>query len=250
MYPSELKSEILSVFKAAKLNIGEIYLMDTHSFKLYNAMVCGRTLFLTQNLFEKLEPEELKAVICHEASHFKLKHIAKRIFAGICITAISMVLIGLFNTFLLMALELKSKGAQSVLFLTGIVMTLAFQLYWLFKVIRKQEFEADVHALNLGGSGAALVSALEKLTRSNGSSFKAESLLTRLVLGHAHPSFEERKEAIFNRQIPTSAQVLPPISLMVSYVCVIIALFSFVALKAPLVGKGFPLSEFKNAPKG
>ena len=230
MHPSPLKDEILSVFKRAGVQLGEIYLMDTQKIKMSNALVCGskygfgpikRSLFLTQNLFETLEEDELKAVICHEASHFQMHHIAKRGFSALFIIVMALVFVGL--PIGLVAVTIQSKDWITALTVVNLVLNLIFQYTFIFRVIRKHEFEADLNAVNLGANPQALIRALEKITEFNGAGH-AEDALTRMVMGNAHPSVEERKEALLAHRVPASARILPAPRFLVSYAMVVLVI--------------------------
>ena len=245
MYPSELKDEIVQIFADAGVNIRRVYLMDTDKVKLSNAMVCGpkygfgpfsRSLFITQNLFEVLEHDELRAVICHEASHFKLHHLIKRGAASFSAFLLGIVVVG-FPVSLLSTL-LFTKGAATSSMVLMVVLNIFFQFSFLFRVIRKQEFEADIEAVNLGADPAKLISALEKITRFNGGTEKKQDSLTRVFLGSGHPSVSERKEAILHGAVPESASIFPQKKWVLSYVGGVAALFAITLTWAPNAHRG------------
>jgi Zn-dependent protease with chaperone function len=229
MHPSTLKDEIRSVFEKAGVYLGEIYLMDTDRMKMSNALVCGskygfgpfkRSLFLTQNLFETLEEDELKAVICHEASHFQMHHIAKRGFSALFVIVMALLCVGL--PIGLIAVTIQSKEWITTLTILNLIGNLIFQYTFIFRVIRKHEFEADLNAVNLGANPQALIRALEKISEFNGSSQVREDILTRMVMGNAHPTLEERKEALVAHHLPRSARILPETRFVVSYAMVVL----------------------------
>jgi len=235
MHESSIKSDILAVFKSAGSPIHEIYLLDTDRFKSYNALVCGpkygfgpfrRSLFVTKNLFEVLEPEEIHAVVCHEASHFKLHHVAKRgamSLVGLLVGMITVILPMGFISILCNVALYKSFGFA--VFTTLACLTV--QMNFLYRVIRKQEFEADIEALNLGASAAALTSALEKITEKNGMSRVKEDQLSRFMFGHAHPSTEERIAAIQEGKLPSDSKIFPTWKWNAAYASFIFVLGTF-----------------------
>ena len=224
MFDSKLKGEIKDLFKSTGVEIGEIYILNTDRFKISNALVCGskygfgpfrRSLFLTENLFSVLEEDELKSVLLHEASHFQLHHLAKRGFASFCAVVAAMVVTGIPAGMLTMILP--HQGYYSSLIMGSMIaVNFWFQFNFIFKVIRKQEFEADLNSVKLGGSPEALVSALQKIIRFNGGSEKKESTLARWMFGSGHPSFEERKNAILSASMPKE-RLLPEMKWVYGY---------------------------------
>jgi|GEM_PF-3530973 len=235
MHPSPLKEKIIGAFRNAGIRLGEVYLMDTDRFKMSNALVCGskygfgparRSLFLTQNLFQTLEEDELMAVIGHEASHFQLHHIAKRGLASLLVFLLAVVFVNLPLGMIIVTIH--SKPWISFLTMTDIAINLLFQFVFLFRLIRKHEFEADLNAVKLGSSPESLIRALEKITDANGATPDAndrrEDWLTRIVMGHAHPSLEERCDALRLNRMPESARILPPAPVLVSYATIVLVI--------------------------
>lgn len=231
MHPSPLKDEIFSIFQKAGVKLGEIYLMDTDKFKMSNALVCGskygfgpmkRSLFLTQNLFHTLDEDELRAVLCHEASHFQLHHIAKRGLSAFL--ALLAAFIFVMFPIGMIAVTIQSKEWISALSILSLIINLIFQFIFIFRVIRKQEYEADLNAVKLGATPQALIGALEKITQFNGGHDRNEDWITRHVMGNAHPSLEERRDALLTQQIPKSARILPEPRFIASYAVIVLVI--------------------------
>ena len=238
MFPSEMKDEIKQIFSNAKNPVSEVFLINTDRFKSYNALVCGpkygfgpfkRSAFITRNLFEILEPEEIKAVICHEAAHFKLHHIFKRGLMSILGIGIALVTVFLPITFISILTSATANIQMGLIYLSGLA-TIFIQFSFIFRVIRKQEFEADLEALNLGATAPAMSSALEKVTIQNGGSRKKEDWFSRFMFGSGHPSLEERIQAIAERKLPESSNIIPAWKYTVSYASFVIALGALTAI--------------------
>jgi Zn-dependent protease with chaperone function len=262
MHPSELKNTILNTFDRAQTPVGEIYLIDHKRFNGANAFVCGpkygfgpfrRSLFVTKSLFETLEPDEIQAVVCHEAAHFQKNHLFMRGFYSVLGLILGASLVSFPLLFVASLLKLPTVWFQlAIMIATG--STVMAQLWFLFQVIRKQEFEADLEALKIGASASALISALEKLTIKNGSSRKRESAFQRFIFFNAHPSVEERVIAIKDRKIPEDTRFFPSWQVSVSYASFII-LSASLALVYQKGGKSNETaqrsiaSESKNTPK-
>ncbi len=206
MAESGLKSSILEVFTKANVNLREIYLIDTGTQKASNAFVANRTLFLTLDLFEALNEDELNAVIAHEASHLKMKHISKRIFQGIGYFFLTLFWISVPATFLF-------NGNPLAVAVSAFLAIFA-QMIFISRIVYRQELEADLGAIRLGASGEALISALHKLSPAR-SAFK--SPMVRFFSGAFHPTNEERTAMIRMGELPQKSVVLPKKAYFLAY---------------------------------
>jgi Zn-dependent protease with chaperone function len=231
MHASSMKNEIIAVFQKAGVKIAEIYLIDSNKMKAANAFVCGskfgfgpmkRTLFLSEKLFAVLDEEEIKAVICHEASHFQLHHIAKRGVSALVIVVTALVAIGL--PLGMLAASIPSKEWAAAIAIVNLVANMIFQYIFILRVIRKHEFEADLNAVVLGASPYALIQALEKISAANHISTDSEDWITRTVMGGSHPTHEQRREALYSHRLPVSARILPASRFIVSYAAVVLVI--------------------------
>lgn len=239
MHDSPIKWEIMGTFASAGNPVHEVYLIDSDKFKSYNALVCGpkygfgplkRSVFITKNLFEVLEPEEIKAVICHEAAHFKLNHVFKRGCMSIVAIFVALVVAFLPISFISILLKMSVDQNYGVLILSTLA-TVIVQLNFMFRVIRKQEFEADLEALSLGANVASLTSALEKITDQNGVSRKKADWISNFMFGNAHPHTDERIQAIQEGRPPENSRILPPWKYSLPYAGAVMILGGFATLE-------------------
>lgn len=210
MAVSPFKNEIFSVFRKAKVPLQEIYIVDAESenASLANAWVSGsrfgkgifgRTLFISLGLIEKLNEDEVHAVLLHEASHFKMNHGLKRILLGSLFIVLSVYWIAIPLTFLF------PKDPSAILLAT--ILSLVVQFLLLGRLVYRQELEADLGAIHEGASSNALISALQKLS---GDQYQVEpSTLTRLTFGFFHPSGETREKTILEGKIETNLSIIP-----------------------------------------
>jgi Zn-dependent protease with chaperone function len=194
MNESDLKDEFKNRFKKAGTKVHEIYLIDSETYTR-NAMMVGSSLFITLDLFQKLNDAEMTAVISHEASHLQKRHSLKRV-AG------SFGAFVLVSYWIFLPTTLAFMGSQAAVFLAVPFLILANN-FFLGKIIRRQEMEADLGAIELGASSDALISALHQLSPPGKS--KTVPLSTRLVFGNYHPSTEEREAVIRAGSIPKNA---------------------------------------------
>jgi Zn-dependent protease with chaperone function len=194
MAESKLKLEFKSIFLKAGTEIKEVFVINEGARMQNNAMIAGKSLFITLDLFEKLDEIELKAVVSHEASHLKLGHPLKRIFA-----AVGTMMLAFFWFFF--PVSLHFQGNYAVFF--GVVpLIVVVQGYLFGKIVRRQELEADLGALYLGASSTALISALEKLSPVS----KNTSSPRRLYLGVTYPTTAERIKVIRAGELPDAAR--------------------------------------------
>jgi Zn-dependent protease with chaperone function len=248
MAESPLRDRIYGIFREAGIELGHVRIIQSRRKRFTNAMVCGtkwgvgpckRTLLVTEALFERLDEEELIAVLRHEASHFRLNHIRKR---TLCV--IGNYFLSLFMVMVPMAMVLTGmnrfgidpKGITSFLSLFAGLGS----LYWInrvtFAMIHHQEHEADVESVRLGSSPEAMISALQKITDDHGgSNTRKKSFLKRWMLNHAHPSLEERIAAIRAGAVPVREPLLVfhPARLAAAYAVMLIATYVLVASKPP-----------------
>lgn len=207
--PSPLRTEIEGIFERAQVPVQTIRVIAGKKGAFSNALVCGlgfapaplgRTLFISESLFTKLEPEEVIAVLYHEAAHFKLHHIPKRI--GHMVLAYGGALLAITVPVLAIeAIALRLGWMTAHLgFVLGLFAAFAGILVIhrrMFQVVQHQELEADAYAVKLGGQAEALIRALQKLTQDHGGFYqKKQGFLNRWLLGRAHPSLEEREISI------------------------------------------------------
>ena len=185
----DLKNNIGQVLQRAKIKVSRVYLWHSNN-RLVNAAVSGilpwmRYLLVTDGLIQRLNPDEIKAVVAHEAAHIRHRHLL-----------LAMVSLGLpfgFSFLLLHVqqdLQLSLSVAQQCL-----VVALVFAAWVLFQrmLSRLMEHQADIEAClilghqddSIDSSAAALYcSSLEKM--SGGDDGKdwwhpAISLRTQLV---------------------------------------------------------------------
>ena len=208
MAESSFKSDILAVFNDSGVQIQDIYLIDSEHSAQANALVAGsrfgrgifgRTLFVTLSLVETLSEEELHAVLLHEAAHFKLNHIPKRLLYSSLFFVLSIFWIAMPTAFLF-----QKEPAAIV---AACFCSLLAQFYLLGRMVYRQELEADLTAVHSGASSEALVSALKKLC---GQAYAQKThFLTRLVFGVFHPTGEEREKTLYFGNISHDLDVVP-----------------------------------------
>jgi Zn-dependent protease with chaperone function len=186
-------------FRRAGVPAPEFWVVQLDARRFTNAMMAGFRggrgwfrpgLFVSRSMLEAFEPEELRAIILHEASHARLGHLRKRLLGTIgAVLGTSFVLTGI----LLAAhafLPAESVGPLRI------VLTIASVLapLWLLRAQgERQELQADACAvLELGADFEAFSRALRRMDSLNGSSSDRKDPNAYLSPASAHPTTEKR----------------------------------------------------------
>lgn len=198
----ELKDKIELYCSKAGFRLANLFVIDgSKRSSKANAFFSGfgnkKTIVLFDTLIEKLNPDEIIAVLAHEVGHYKKKHTLK--FYLISVLNIGLILFlfsfAVNNVHLSIALGADETKfalgfiAFSILytpvsFLTGIATNI---------LSRKNEFEADEFASNTA-NGQQLVNALKKLSSDHLSNLNPHPAY--VFVNYSHPPLLERLMAI------------------------------------------------------
>ena len=194
-----LEDRIREVLEKADLKVSRVFQMDAsrrsrHSNAYFTGVGRVKRIVLFDTLLEQMDGDEVVAVLAHEAGHWKLRHVLKRL---IMTEAIALVLfyaayrlIGWSDLASLVgAGDLSFFGRILVLgFLASLVSFPATPLISFLS--RRDEHAADRFAEELTGSGIPLASALVKLSRENLSNLHPHPVYARFY--YSHPPAVER----------------------------------------------------------
>lgn len=150
------------------------------------------TVGLTQGLTEKLEPDEVRAVIAHELGHLKKGHPRRNFALGIVMLVITIA----FWNFVIVRVRPYVGEAGRMLLSTPILWMSVLNLPALMVVgrwSRKHEREADSLAVQWTGDPELVIRALTRIHTLNQSPHRLKQ--SDEVL-HSHPSLENRIQAI------------------------------------------------------
>lgn len=192
MEDGELKQKIDELLSENSFQTCPIFISDASKRdKRLNAYFGGfgkfKRVVLFDTLLEKLEKEEILAVLAHELGHFSHKDIFKNIFL------IGILLFSFFAFFGTLNLNEGSSGLLLVLIFLLSPLFFAFFEPLLSYLSRRNEFSADEFSSTLQNK-EALISALGKLGSEN-SSFPLSHKIYSFVY-HSHPSLYERIERL------------------------------------------------------
>ncbi|GAB4484837.1 MAG: M48 family metallopeptidase [Anaerolineales bacterium] len=198
----ELRDEIEVLTRRVGFNVRAILVMDAskRSTKL-NAFFSGlgktREVVLFDTLLEKLQPDEILAVLAHELGHAVHKDVPRLLGMQIAVLGVYAALIG----FILQSPALaQAFGLQGVHFGFSLVLfgILSEPLDLLLSlpvnaISRRAEYAADAFAAKLAGAAPAL-RALQTLAQENLSNLNPHPFY--VLLHYTHPPIPERLRAI------------------------------------------------------
>jgi len=167
---------------------------STHSNAYFTGIGRVKRIVLFDTLVEQLQPPEILAVLAHEAGHWKMKHVLRRIVVTEAVALLALFaaarLIGSERLPGLAGLEAASFYARALL-LIFVGTLLAFPITPLASALsRRHEWQADRFAVALTGESRALAAALAKLARENLQNLHPHPLYARFYA--SHPPVVER----------------------------------------------------------
>lgn len=153
-----------------------------------------KTLTLFDTLIDKLEPDEVVAVVAHEVGHYRRGHIVRQIAVGVVHQGAVLFLLSYFleQAGLYEAFSMTHTPLYAGLVFFGLLMTPVERLLGLAlnAVSRRQELEADRFAVESTGRPDALAAGLKKLTADHLSNLTPHPF--QVVLRHSHPPLHRR----------------------------------------------------------
>ncbi|MBI3542802.1 MAG: M48 family metalloprotease [Deltaproteobacteria bacterium] len=216
---SKLINQLDRCFLDAGIVPPEFWQLELDHFGLHSAMAAGMTgwrgwlrpaLFLSRSLLRDFSAEERQAVILHEISHLKLRHLRARFLTtffslfGSCVAA--GVLIGL-------AALVFPKPVLPLIALSVALLPALVPFVLVRRQVLAQEFEADEYAVfKLGASLDGLAGALRRLDRLNDQALDPEAAAqtTKAPRDAQHPGTESRIKRLRDRAARTPGSEAKP----------------------------------------
>lgn len=200
---SKVISLLDQAFWKAGLKPPEYWQLETGGFGHHNAMIVGHPtadgpfrpmLVVSTSLLTRFSPEELNAIILHEVSHQKLRHLSKRFLVSFGALMVAAVLAVGWVYFSLLLLP----KAYALLFcMLAFIAPAAAPYLAVRRQIARQEIEADHFAVfELGANIDAFAEALRKVDALNDLSSDRKSPESYLSVTAAHPTTEKRIELL------------------------------------------------------
>jgi len=195
----KLEEGIRALMEKVGIKVSRVFKIDASKrTKHTNAYFTGigkvKRIVLYDTLIEKMDYDEIMAVLAHEAGHWKKKHILKSIIVTETIALVSIyiayhviqtdVLIDMFN--------IKESSFFAKLVILGFIGSIvSFPFGSVFHYFsRKHENEADKYSFDLTGKPESMISALVKLSKDNLSNLHPHPLYA--LFHYSHPPVLER----------------------------------------------------------
>jgi len=198
-----LRSAILEFAAKVKFDLQNIFVIDgskrsAKSNAFFTGFGKNKRIALYDTLVEKHTEPELVAVLAHEIGHYKHKHIIKSNILNVITSFLTFWLLGVFmrEQALYEAFFMSTTPIYAgIIFFSMVLSPLQMILsYFLNKLSRKHEFEADAFAANNTKDPESMIYALKKLSRDNLSNLTPHPFYVKLH--YSHPPVLERIQSI------------------------------------------------------
>lgn len=183
-----------------------LFVMDgskrsAHANAYFTGFGRSKRVVFFDTLLQKLDGDEIEAVLAHELGHFRRHHVRTRLFIGLGTLLVGLAIaawliqqpafyLGLGVVPNLLVAN-HAAGLLLVMWLGGLAGI--FISPWSASLSRRQEFEADAYACE-HGQASALASALLKLFADNASTLTPDPVYVRFM--YSHPPADQRLAAL------------------------------------------------------
>lgn len=196
-----LKKRIEALLKKCGFKSQGLFVMDgsarsSHGNAYFTGFGKNKRVVFFDTLLERLNADEIEAVLAHELGHFKHKHVIKRIVMMFSISFIGLAVLGWLNQqawfYTGLGVETPSSYMALILFLLVSPVFLFVLRPMMASYSRKNEFEADAYAAK-HASAKHLIEALVKLYRDNASTLTPDPLHSAVYDSHPPASIRIAK---------------------------------------------------------
>ncbi len=200
-----LKQRIETLLTKCGFKSQGLFVMDgssrsSHGNAYFTGFGASKRVVFFDTLLERLNVDEIEAVLAHELGHFKHHHVIKRIVMLFSISFLGLALLGwLINQpwfYTGLGVTQISNYMALILFLLVSPIFLFLLRPLMASYSRKNEFEADDYAAN-HASAKDLVKALVKLYRDNASTLTPDPLHSAFYDSHPPASIRISKLAAY-----------------------------------------------------
>jgi STE24 endopeptidase len=199
----ELKEKILSYAHSVNFPVQDIVIMDgSRRSSKSNAFFTGfgrnKRIALFDTLVTNHTVPELVSILAHEIGHYKKKHILQGMILGILHMGVLFFLLSIFISHqgLFDAFYMEHRSIYAGLIFFGLLYTPVETLLSIFmqRLSRKNEYEADLFAVETAAQPEIMIQALKKLSRHNLSNLTPHPFY--VFLNYSHPPVLERIKAL------------------------------------------------------
>lgn len=204
----DLEKRLRQLMARAGLTISRVLTMDAskrsgHSNAYFSGIGKVKRIVLFDTLLASHEPDEIAAILAHEAGHWKKKHIAKGLLLSQAVALCGCY--GLFvlcsSDWLLAIFAMRTDSRPVRLLLAGFLLTLLARPFspLLHLLSRHHEKEADAFAVQLVGGSTSLATALGKLGADNLANLHPHPLYAAVY--YSHPPLVTRVRGLLQGRV-------------------------------------------------
>jgi len=206
-----LKARIEALLTKCGFKSQGLFVMDgstrsSHGNAYFTGFGKTKRVVFFYSLLERLDEDEIEAVLAHELGHFKHHHVIKRIIMLFAISFLGLALLGWLKQqgwfYEGLGVAQASDYMALMLFLLVSPVFLFLLRPLMASYSRKNEFEADDYAAK-HSNARHLVEALVKLYRDNASTLTPDPWHSAFYDSHPPASIRIAKLAVFTRASPT-----------------------------------------------
>ncbi len=187
-------------FKSQGLFVMDGSTRSSHGNAYFTGFGTSKRVVFFDTLLDRLNPDEIEAVLAHELGHFKHHHVIKRIALMFFVSFIGLALLGWLMNQPWFYTGLGVSDASNYMALILFLLVSPVFLFLLRPIMasysRKNEFEADDYAAK-HASANHLVEALVKLYRDNASTLTPDPLHSAFYDSHPPASIRISKLAAY-----------------------------------------------------
>jgi len=200
-----LKQRIEALLTKCGFKSQGLFVMDgssrsSHGNAYFTGFGASKRVVFFDTLLERLNADEIEAVLAHELGHFKHHHVIKRIALMFFVSFLGLALLGwLMNQpwfYIGLGVTQASNYMALILFLLASPVFLFLLRPVMASYSRKNEFEADGYAAK-HANAKDLVEALVKLYRDNASTLTPDPLHSAFYDSHPPASIRISKLAAY-----------------------------------------------------
>jgi STE24 endopeptidase len=200
-----LKQRIEALLTKCGFKSQGLFVMDgssrsSHGNAYFTGFGASKRVVFFDTLLERLNADEIEAVLAHELGHFKHHHVIKRIALMFFVSFLGLALLGwLMNQpwfYIGLGVTQASNYMALILFLLASPVFLFLLRPMMASYSRKNEFEADGYAAK-HANAKDLVEALVKLYRDNASTLTPDPLHSAFYDSHPPASIRISKLAAY-----------------------------------------------------
>jgi STE24 endopeptidase len=175
---------------------------SSHGNAYFTGFGASKRVVFFDTLLERLDADEIEAVLAHELGHFKHRHVIKRIALMFFVSFVGLALLGWLKQqdwfYAGLGIAEPSNYMALLLFLLVSPVFLFLLRPLLASYSRKNEFEADEYAAT-NADAHYLIEALVKLYRDNASTLTPDPLHSAFYDSHPPASIRINKLAAFTK---------------------------------------------------